>query len=319
MSRYGRILIVDDDPAFIETYKDLLAAEGYTVETASTHAEALRRLDEPDWSVVLVDQKLQGPGGADTGLDLIAESRSRAPGAKVLLATAYASKEAVERAFREGAYEYLEKTPIFEAMLRVKVRNAMEVVSERWLATLDLDDTELAIRETWAAAQVEHDKNKKSILLERLVALLLKSIPGFERLDTRLRNSVEEIDVLVQNGSTDPFWQKESPYILVECKNWSKRHHIGTKELRDLWGKMEGRYNRCRLALLIAPGGVATTVHSLQSRKSEKDMLVLLIGAGDLEDLIRCKDRSEALKEMHQRAVAPRFDRTDDEEASPPR
>jgi len=317
MTNYGRILIVDDDPAFIETYKDLLTSEGYTVETATTYAEALHRLDEPGWSVVLVDQKLQGPGGADTGLDLIAESRSRAPSAKVLLATAYASKEAVERAFREGVYEYLEKTAVFEAMLRVKVRNAMEVVSERWLATLDLESTELAIRDTWAAVQAERDRNRKGVLLERLVALLLKSIPGFDRLDTRLRNSLEEIDVLVHNGSTDPLWQKESPYILVECKNWSK--HIGAKELRDLWGKMEGRYNRCRLALLIAPGGVAPTVHTLQLRKSEKDMLVLLIGAGELDDLIRCKDRSEALKEMHRRAVGGAFDRTDDEEASPRR
>jgi len=47
MSSYGRILIIDDDPAFIETYKDLLALEGYTVETATTYAEALHRLDEP--------------------------------------------------------------------------------------------------------------------------------------------------------------------------------------------------------------------------------------------------------------------------------
>jgi CheY-like chemotaxis protein len=315
MTSHGRILIVDDDPAFIETYKDLLAAEGYTVETVTTYAAALRRLDEPGWSVVLLDQKLRGPGGPDTGLDLIVEARSRAPGAKVLLVTAYASNEAVERAFREGAYEYLEKSPIFEAMLHVKVRNAMEAVSERWLATLDLDGTELAIRETWAAAQAASDGNKRGVLLERLVALLLKSIPGFDRLDTRLRNSVEELDVLVQNGSTDPFWQKESPYILVECKNWST--HIGAKELRDLWVKMEGRYNRCRLALLIAPGGFSESVREHQLRKSENDMLVVLIGAGDLDDLIRCKDRSEALKEMHRRAVAAAFDRKDDEEPSP--
>lgn len=317
MSSYGRILIVDDDPAFIETYKDLLAAEGYTVETATSHATALRRLDEPGWSVILVDQKLQGPGGPDTGLDLIAESRSRAPGAKVLLVTAYASKEAVERAFREGAYDYLEKTPVFEAMLHVKVRNAMEVGSERWLATLDLDGTELAIRETWATAQAERDRNKKGLLLERLVALLLKSIPGFDRLDTRLRNDTEEIDVLVQNESTDPFWQKESPYILVECKHWSKR--IGTKELRDLWGKMEGRYNRCRLALLIAPGGITDTVRDLQLRKSEEDVLVVLVGASELDDLVRRKDRNEALKEMHRRAVAAAFDRRSNEESSPER
>lgn len=317
MSSYGRILIIDDDPAFIETYKDLLAAEGYTVETATSHATALRRLDEPGWSVILVDQKLQGSGGPDTGLDLITESRSRAPGAKVLLVTAYASKEAVERAFREGAYDYLEKTPVFEAMLHVKVRNAMEVVSERWLATLDLDGTELAIREEWATAQAERDRNKKGLLLERLVALLLKSIPGFDRLDTRLRNETEEIDVLVQNESTDPFWQKESPYILVECKHWSKR--IGTKELRDLWGKMEGRYNRCRLALLIAPGGFTDTVRDLQLRKSEDDVLVVLVGANELDDLVRRKDRNEALKEMHRRAVAAAFDRRNNEESSPER
>src|SRR5688572_2900462 len=143
MSSHGRILIVDDDPAFIETYKDLLTAGGYTVEAVTTHPAALRRLEEPGWAVVLVDQKLQGSGSADTGLDLIAESRNRAPGAKVLLVTAYASKEAVERAFRKGAYDYLEKSPIFAAMLEVKGRNAMEAVSERWLATLGLDDLEL--------------------------------------------------------------------------------------------------------------------------------------------------------------------------------
>jgi CheY-like chemotaxis protein len=311
MSGYGRILIVDDDPAFLETYEDLLSAEGYVVETAKSHSDALRRLDEPGWSVVLVDQKLQGPGGPDIGLDLIIEARRRAPGAKAMLVTAYASRDAVERAFRDGAYDYLEKTPVFEALLRVKVRNAMEAVRERWLATLDLDETERAIVETWAVAQVERDGNRKGLLLERLVALLLKSVPGFDRLDMRLRNRVEELDVLVQNSSPDPFWQKESPYILVECKHWSKP--VGAKELRDLWGKMEGRYDRCRLALLIAPGGFADTVRALQLRKAEKETLVILIGAGDLDELIRRQDRGEALKEMHRRAVAAAFERKDDE------
>jgi CheY-like chemotaxis protein len=310
MTSHGRILIVDDDPAFIETYKDLLAAEGYSVEAVTTRAEALRRLDEPGWSVILVDQKLQGAGSPDTGLDLIAASRSRAPGAKVLLVTAYASKDAVERAFRDGAYDYLEKSPVFEAMLQVKVRNAMEAVSERWLGTLNLDDTELAIRSTWGEVQTEGDRNRKGFLLERLLALLLKSIPGFERLDTRLRNSMEELDILVQNGSMDPFWQKESPYILVECKNWSKR--VGAKELRELWVKMEGRYNRCRLAFLVAVGGIAGTVRDLQLRKSENDMLVILVEGGTLDDFVRSKDRNETLKEMHRRAVAAAHARVDD-------
>lgn len=79
---------------------------------------------------------------------------------------------------------------------------------------------------------------------------------------------------------------------------------------------MEGRYNRCRLALLIAPGGVADTVRNLQLQKSEKDMLVVLVGASELDDLIRRKDRNEALKEMHRRAVAAAFNRRNNEETS---
>lgn len=310
MNEYGRILIVDDHRPFLDTYQDLLSAEGYQVETASTSAAALKRLDEPGWSLVLVDQKLQGPGGPDTGLDLITESRRRAPGAKVFLVTAYASPEAVERAFRDGAYDYLEKNLIFDSMLRVKVRNAMEAVRERWLATLDPDDTERAIQSTWSEAQSEADRNRRGLLLERLVALLFKTIPGFQQLDMRRRNAIEEIDVLIQNNSSHPFWPKESPYILVECKNWSK--HVGAKEVRDVWTKMKGRNNRCRLALLVAAGGFADTVHTQLLTKAEDDRLVILIGPGDLEDLVRSKDRNELLQQLHRRAVVASNEPADD-------
>jgi len=296
-----RILIIDDDDAFLETYQEILSAEGYDVETATTRAQALVRLDEPGWGVVLLDQKLLGKHGPDTGLDMILEIGRRAPGAKTILVTAFATEEAVIRAFRDGAYDYLEKGSVFEAILRVKVRNAMETVRERELASLTGDETERAIRGAWAQVRAEADKNRKGKALEDLLALLLKTIPGFDRLDTRLRNEIEEIDIVVQNNSADPLWQKESPYLLVECKNWSK--HVGTKELRDLWGKMDGRYDRCRLALLVAPGGFADTVPSALLSKKEKNTLVLLLGPGELDQLVSSKDRSATLKEVHRRAV----------------
>jgi ActR/RegA family two-component response regulator len=298
----ARILIIDDDKAFLELYDEVLSADGYQVETATSRAQALERLDTPGFSVVLIDQKLQGPGGPDTGLDLVAETARRAPGAKAILVTAFASREAIERAFREGAYDYLEKSAVFEALLRVKVRNAVEAVRERRMASMDDDETERSIRSTWDAVRTEHDRNRKGLLLEHLTALLLKTIPGFVRLGGRLSNELEELDLLVQNASPDPFWQKESPYLLVECKNWSK--HVGTKELRDLWGKMDGRYDRCRLALLVAPGGIAETVHQLQLQNAKQSKLVVLIGPGDLDCLVAGPDRSEILKELHQRAVS---------------
>ena len=41
MTIAGRILIIDDDDAFLETYQEILSAEGYDVETATTRAQAL--------------------------------------------------------------------------------------------------------------------------------------------------------------------------------------------------------------------------------------------------------------------------------------
>ena len=312
MNNIGRILIIDDDAAFLDTYEDLLSAEGYVVERAMTRSKAFERLDEPGWGVVIVDQKLNGPGGPDDGLELLAEVAIRAPAAKTILATAYASPSAIERAFKDGAYDYLEKTSTFPALLRVKVRNALEVVRQRWLGSLDTSATEQAIHSTWEAVRIEKDRQRKGRLLEELMELLLKTMVGFNRLSARMKNENEELDILVQNNSPDPFWQKESQYILVECKNWSTQH-VGTKDLRDLLGKLEGRYNRCRLALFVAVGGFAETVRQALLSHAHKDRLVLLIGPGDLESLVKSADRNATLQDIHRRAVAASFDHGRDE------
>jgi len=67
---------------------------------------------------VLLDQKLQGPGGPDSGLDLIVDVGRLAPFAKTIVVTGYATPPAIERAFRSGVYDHLMKNGAFEALLR---------------------------------------------------------------------------------------------------------------------------------------------------------------------------------------------------------
>ena len=56
-------------------------------------------------------------------------------------------------------------------------------------------------------------------MLEELVRLLFRATPGFERVETRVINEIEEIDIVVENRSDDPIWAKDgSPYLLGECK-----------------------------------------------------------------------------------------------------
>ena len=55
------ILVVDDDPDFVEITRMILTAEGYTVETAANGDEALQRLRESPPSLLLLDVMMAGP------------------------------------------------------------------------------------------------------------------------------------------------------------------------------------------------------------------------------------------------------------------
>jgi DNA-binding response OmpR family regulator len=298
----GRILIVDDDPSFLQLYRARLGGEGYLVDVATTFSAALTLLDQGGWDVVLVDQKLEGPEGPDRGIDLVAEVHRRAPSAKTILVTGHASERAVARAFQEGAYDYLEKGPIFRVLLLAKLRNALEAVRAHHFGELSEGEAESAIRDTWTLVETETDPNRKGKLLEDLMVLVLKTIPGFRHASARRRNEEEEIDVVIRNESVDPFWVNErTSYILAECKNWTRP--AGATEIRSFLWKLSRKYNRSRLGLFIAPGGFSAPLKSDLHGERRDDFLVLLLGREDLRGLVLAPDRNAFLKALHERAV----------------
>jgi CheY-like chemotaxis protein len=301
----GRVLIVDDDAAFLEAYRDELGSEGFDVRTATDRASALARLDEADWDVVLLDQKLQGVTGPDEGLTLLAEARVRAPAARSIIVTAYADPDAIKRAFAEGAYDYLDKDGrFFSVLLRSKVSNAIELVRERRLGALGDEARERHINETWAAARTEKDAHRKGRLLEELLVLILSTVEGFTRVDSRVRNDIEEIDVVVRNESADPFWSKEGVYILVECKNWSKP--VDRAEYDAFRRKLERRSKRCRLGFFVSLGGLTQGFRKAVAIDAKDDLLIVPMAEADLARLVEPGDRSAVLKDLHQKATVAR-------------
>lgn len=294
----GKILIIDDDPSFVQLYREQLGREGYAVESAHDRASALAQLAAPGWDVVLLDQRLQG---TNSGLDLIADIRRLAPFAKTILVTAFASDDAIVRAFSEGAYDYLEKGARFTTLLRVKLHNAVEAARALRLATFSSEETEAEIRETWALVKAETDKNLKGKLLEDLMVLLFKTIPGFHQTSPRRQNKIEEIDLLIRNESKDPLWAKEQAFLLVECKHWSKPS--GAPELRDLLYKIERRFDRCRLGFFIAPGGFSGTFKDALLAERKDRILVVLIDGEALAKLVASDDRNAFLKDCYEKAI----------------
>ncbi|WP_375755240.1 response regulator [Corallococcus exercitus] len=300
MTPPGTVLVVDDERPFFETYQDILVPEGYRVEWAPDKKTAQARIQESSWDVVVLDQRLQGSSGGDSGIDLISEIVPT--GAKVIVATAYADAKMIERAFKDGAYDYLEKVPTLPMMLRIKVRNASEAVRERRLASLTQAQREKEIQDLWAACQTETNGNRKGLLLEELMVLLFKTVPGLMNTNTRQTSVDEEIDITIRNESQDPFWAREtSAYILVECKNWSK--HVGPNELIIFRDKLVNRGGRCRLGFFVAAGGFTEGFHSRSATFRKDDHLVVAIGPAELDALVRSTNRNETFKKLHEDAV----------------
>jgi CheY-like chemotaxis protein len=52
------ILVVDDDPSILATVSEILDLEGYPVATAINGAEALRKVEELEPSLVLLDMRM---------------------------------------------------------------------------------------------------------------------------------------------------------------------------------------------------------------------------------------------------------------------
>jgi CheY-like chemotaxis protein len=68
----ARILLVDDDPASRLTLQTVLQAGGYWVEAAASAAEAVRKLDEGQYELVLTDLRMESP---EAGYRVLAHSR----------------------------------------------------------------------------------------------------------------------------------------------------------------------------------------------------------------------------------------------------
>ena len=68
----ARVLVVDDNPTARLTLKTVLEAGGYKVNVAASAAEAVGKLDEGEYELVLSDLQMESP---EAGLKVLAHAR----------------------------------------------------------------------------------------------------------------------------------------------------------------------------------------------------------------------------------------------------
>jgi DNA-binding NtrC family response regulator len=118
----ARILIVEDEKAIQLALRGLLRRDGYDVDLADTGEDAVRKLGEAAYDLVITDLAL---GRGLSGMDVLRASREARPETAVVMITAHGSEKVAVEAMKQGADDYLPK-PFDNEELRVVVRHALE-------------------------------------------------------------------------------------------------------------------------------------------------------------------------------------------------
>ncbi|MEO5689148.1 MAG: response regulator, partial [Burkholderiaceae bacterium] len=116
----GRVLLVDDEPAFQRLGGSFLRDLGHTVTLAGDGEQALASFERQRPELVLLD--LAMPPHMDPGIGL--EMIPRFPGVPVIVLTGHGEHELALRATELGAWDFLTK-PIDPDMLRFVVARAL--------------------------------------------------------------------------------------------------------------------------------------------------------------------------------------------------
>lgn len=115
------ILVVDDEKVIHESCGRILREEGYGVETALSGQEALQKLKEKRYDLVLSDIKMPGMDGVET----LEKMKKEVPDITVVMFTGYSSVETARGSMKLGAFDYLPKPFTPEELLTV-VKKAID-------------------------------------------------------------------------------------------------------------------------------------------------------------------------------------------------
>lgn len=120
-AEYRRVLVVDDDTSARETLQHIMEGAGFIADTANSGEQALQKIREEDYGVVLTDQRMPGI----SGIELLRTIKELHPATEVVMMTAFATIELAVESMKEGAYDFVTK-PLRKPLVLRSVSRAME-------------------------------------------------------------------------------------------------------------------------------------------------------------------------------------------------
>jgi DNA-binding NtrC family response regulator len=115
------VLVVDDEKVVCNSCKKILAKKGYNVDVALTAKEALKKVKDNGFNVVIADWKMP----EIDGIEIAKRVKKENPNTVVIMITGYPSVESSIKALRSGVSDYVPK-PFTPDELSDAVMKALE-------------------------------------------------------------------------------------------------------------------------------------------------------------------------------------------------
>jgi signal transduction histidine kinase len=162
----ARILIVDDLPEKLLVYRTLLEDLDAQIVEAHSGTEALKRVLEGEFAVILLDVNMPDIDGLETATLVRRHKNGRHT--PIIFITAYADEMQTARGYELGAVDYI-LSPVIAPVIRTKVRVFVDLYEAR--AALALSNQELETRVTERTGELQKSNERlQGEIAERLRA-----------------------------------------------------------------------------------------------------------------------------------------------------
>jgi CheY-like chemotaxis protein len=179
MAERARLLIVDDEENMVLLLKETLLTdtEVYEIETAKSGEEAVIKIAQQPFDLIIADLKMPGIDG----LEVIRAARAMSPSTRVILMTAYGSTEVEAEARRLQVYEYVTKPFLAEEMRQV-VQQALGRIAISQKDLLVLSDERFDTI-THCISNLRSEIGAQCIILADIMGQLITQVGVTEGLD----------------------------------------------------------------------------------------------------------------------------------------
>jgi signal transduction histidine kinase len=162
----ARILIVDDLPEKLLVYRTLLEDLQAQIVEAHSGTEALKRVLESEFAVILLDVNMPDIDGLETANLVRRHKNGRHT--PIIFITSYADEMQTARGYELGAVDYI-LSPVIPSVLRTKVRVFVDLYEARAALALSNQELETRVEERTGELQKSNDRLQAEIA-ERLRA-----------------------------------------------------------------------------------------------------------------------------------------------------